>query len=391
MNKEIYIFEAKRSPIGVFLGDFCDMNAHEISSQMIKKMFDELDLNSDSIDEVVIGQIFTAGAGQNPARQASINAGIPTKTPAFSINHVCGSGLKSVLYAYLSVFSENSDLILAGGQENMSLVPHAINLRKSQKMGDGKLTDLMVYDGLTDVFNQYHMGITAENLAEKYQISRKEQDQFAYESILKAKNVQEKFKDEIVPIEVKNHKNKEKIIEKDEMTKLDFDLEKLEKMRPAFRKDGTVTAGNASSINDGAAFVLVGNEKNIQKNNLKPIAKIISFAESGVDPAIMGIGPVMAIQKALQKANWNQDDVDLFEINEAFAVQTLAVIKELQLDPAKVNVNGGAIVLGHPIGASGTRCLVTLLHEMKRQNLKKGLVSLCIGGGMGIAMCVELV
>lgn len=393
MSKEIYIFGAKRSPIGAFLGDFSDMHAHEIGAQVIKNMLKEQNLHPDAIQEVVIGQVLTASAGQNPARQAAIKAGIPVTKPAFSINHVCGSGLKSVVYAYLNIHANQSDLILAGGQENMSLTPHAIHLRREQKMGDAKLIDLMVYDGLTDAFNQYHMGITAENLAEKYGISRAEQDQFAYESISKAKKAQEngKFLDEIASITIKNHKGEEKIIDKDEMTKLNFDLTKLAKMRPAFKKEnGSVTAGNSSSINDGAAFVLAGNEKMIEKCNLQPMAKIVAFAESGVDPAIMGIGPIAAIKKALQKANWRKDEVDLFEINEAFAVQGLAVMHELNLDQSKVNVNGGAIVLGHPIGSSGTRCLVSLLYEMKRQNLKKGLVSLCIGGGMGIAMCVEL-
>lgn len=386
MSKDIYIYAAKRSPIGAFLGNLSDIPSYEISAQVMQGMLQESKLTPNVIQEVVIGQVLTAGVGQNPARQAAIKAGIPVTTPAFLVNHVCGSGIKSIVYAYLSIANEQNELILAGGQENMSLTPHAVHMRKGQKMSDATLIDLMVYDGLTDVFNQYHMGITAENLAEKYNISRAEQDQFAYESIIKAKNAQEnnKFANEIIPI------NQD--INIDEITKLNFNMEKLIKMRSAFKKDGgTVTAGNASSINDGAAFVIVGNDNAGSKHDLTPMAKIVSFAESGVDPAIMGIGPIEAIQKALQKANWHKDAVDLFEINEAFAVQTLAVIQKLDLNPSKINVNGGAIALGHPIGASGARCLVTLLHEMKRQNLTKGLVSLCIGGGMGTAMCVELI
>lgn len=387
MHKEVFIFAAKRSPIGAFLGKFAEIPAHDLGSQVIKNIITATKISPDLIDEVVIGQVLTAGSGQNAARQAAVNAGIPVKTPAFLVNQVCGSGLKSVALAATSIMCGQNRLILAGGQENMSLCPYAMNLRKTTKMGDSEMIDLMIYDGLTDSFSGLHMGITAENIAELFKISREDQDKFALDSIQKAKKNQKRFKNEITSIKLP----KDEIIDEDEITKFKFDIEKLSNMKPAFKKEnGTVTAGNASSINDGAAFVLLGDQDIGMKNNLKPMAKIVSFAESGVQPDIMGMGPIEAIKKALQNAGWHKNEIDLFEINEAFASQSLAVISELHLNNKKINVNGGAIVLGHPIGASGTRCLVTLLYEMKKRQTKKGLVSLCVGGGMGIAMCVEL-
>lgn len=390
MLKEIYIVDAKRTAIGSFNGSLSAIAAHKLGGELIKYLVSSNGINPADISEVIMGQTLTAGQGQNPARQAAINAGLPNSVSAFTVNKVCGSGLKAIALGAQAILAGDAKIVIAGGQENMSLAPHIINMRTSHKFGDVKMIDSMMHDGLSDAFAGYPMGITAENLAKKYDISRKNQDEFAVTSQKKSAAAQNngRFSAEILPITVKKGKE-EFIFDQDEGIRADSSVDLLTKLKPAFDKEGTVTAGNSSTINDGAAAVLLMDKESLNALGLKPIAKIISYASAGVEPSIMGVGPVEAIKKALGKANWEIKDVDLIELNEAFAAQAIAVSKELCLDMDKVNVNGGAIALGHPIGASGARVLVTLLHEMKKRKSKKGLASLCIGGGMGIAICVE--
>jgi acetyl-CoA C-acetyltransferase len=389
-SDDIVIVSAKRTAIGNFLGSLADTPAHKLSEPLIQAILEETGVKGKEISEVIMGQVLTAAQGQNPARQASVNAGIPKEVPAWTVNQVCGSGLRSVMLGWQSIACGNSDIVLAGGHENMSITPHAVSLRKGTKMGPLSMLDMMVWDGLTDAFSTLHMGITAENIAEKFSISRKEQDKFATESQNKAEAAQKagKFKDEIVPVKIKVKKEEVEFAQ-DEFIRAGVVEDALAKLSPAFKKEGTVTAGNASGINDGAALVMLMKRSEAEKRGLKPLATIKSFAHVGVDPAIMGTGPIPASKLALEKAGWKVSDLDLIEANEAFAAQAICVNKEMKWDVSKVNVNGGAIALGHPIGASGTRVLVTLLHEMKRRGAKKGLATLCIGGGMGVAMCVE--
>jgi len=386
----IVITAAKRTPVGTFLGSFANTPAHELGRVAIEAALAQSKLAAEEVSEVILGQVLTAAQGQNPARQASLNAGIPKERPAYGVNQVCGSGLRAVALGYQSLALGDADVIIAGGQESMSLAPHAQTIRQGQKMGDMKLVDTMTYDGLTDVFNQYHMGITAENLAEKYQITREAQDEFAVRSQTNAAAAQEagRFVDEIAPVTVSTRKG-DIVVDKDEHIRPGTTMEVVSKMKPAFKKDGTVTAANASGINDGAVALVLMREEDAAKRGLTPIARIASWASAGVDPSIMGIGPVPATQRALEKAGWSIKDLELAESNEAFAAQSLSVSKELGWDPDIVNVNGGAIAIGHPIGASGARVLTTLLYEMRRRDAKKGLATLCIGGGMGIAICVE--
>lgn len=388
--KQIVIVAAKRTPIGNFSGGFSTMPAHKLGEAVIKSVLESTGVSASEISEVILGQVLTAACGQNPARQASIAAGVPVEVPAWTVNQVCGSGLRSVVLGAQAIEVGDSEIVIAGGQENMSLAPHASFLRAGVKMGDAGLIDTMIKDGLWDIFNDYHMGITAENVAGKYGITRQQQDEFSVLSQNKAEAAQKSgaFDDEIVPVVVANKKG-DITIAVDEFPRSGTTIDVLAKLRPAFSKDGTVTAGNASGINDGAAAVMLMTLESAQKRGLKPLARIVSYAQSGVDPAFMGLGPVMATSKALDKAGWKISDLDLIEANEAFAAQSIAVGKELGWDAAKVNINGGAIALGHPIGASGTRILVTLLYSMQRNNAKKGLATLCIGGGMGIALCVE--
>ena len=389
-KKNIVITSASRTAIGTFRGSLKNMQAHELGSFVAKDVLKKSNLQSDDIDELIMGQVLTGGAGQNPARQAAINIGLPVEKTAYVINQVCGSGLRSVAAGYQAIMSNDSNIVIAGGQESMTNAPHAVNFRGGQKLKESNLVDTMIKDGLWDAFNDYHMGVTAENVAAKWQITRKDQDEFALSSQNKAEKAQKegKFKTEIVPVILKSKKkiNKFKI---DEHPRAGMTMERLTKLKPAFKNNGTVTPGNASGINDGAAAVVLMSEKEANRRNLKVLAKIVSWATCGVDPSLMGSGPIPASKKALEKAGWKISDLDLIESNEAFAAQSLAVIKDLGIPKEKVNVNGGAIALGHPIGASGTRVLVTLLHEMKKRNSKKGLATLCIGGGMGIAMCVE--
>jgi acetyl-CoA C-acetyltransferase len=390
MIKDVYLAFAKRSPIGNLMGSLSSLSSIDLGSLVIKNIIENTKLDAHNINEVIVGQVLTAGMGQNPARQSAIAANIPVSTPAYLINQVCGSGLQAVISGAKSIALGECDIVIAGGQESMSNAMHCAYLRRGNKFGSISLVDSMAYDGLTDVFSNVAMGITAENIAKKYNITRQEQDIFAYQSQQKAAQAQNagKFKDEIVPIQIQN-KKQELIISDDEFIKPQTTVESLEKLKPAFIENGSVTAGNSSGINDGAAFVLLASQKGLVQNNLTPIARVVSFAHYGVDPSLMGTGPIPASNIALQKAGWNINDLDIAECNEAFAAQGICVINELGLDPAKVNVNGGAVALGHPIGASGARVLVTILHEMSRRKLKKGLVTLCIGGGMGIAMCVE--
>lgn len=390
MLKEIYIVDAKRTAIGSFNGSLSAIPAHKLGEELIKYLVSSNGISPADISEVIMGQTLAAGQGQNPARQAAINAGLANSVSAFTVNKVCGSGLKAIALGAQAILAGDAKIVIAGGQENMSLAPHIINMRTSHKFGDVKMIDSMMHDGLSDAFAGYPMGITAENLAKKYDISRKNQDEFAVTSQKKSAAAQNngRFSAEILPITVKKGKE-EVIFDQDEGIRADSSVDLLAKLKPAFDKEGTVTAGNSSTINDGAAAVLLMDKESLNALGLKPIAKIISYASAGVEPSIMGVGPVEAIKKALGKANWEIKDVDLIELNEAFAAQAIAVSKELCLDMDKVNVNGGAIALGHPIGASGARVLVTLLHEMQKRKSKKGLASLCIGGGMGIAICVE--
>ena len=389
-NTNIVITSAFRTAIGSFGGALAHQAASQLGSLVIKRCLEHSEVKSDEVDMVYMGQVLTTGAGQNPARQAAIHAGISKEKTATTINQVCGSGLASVALAYNSIKCEDGTIMIAGGQESMSNSPHYIQVRDGIKMGDGKIKDSMVMDGLWDIYNQYHMGITAENVAEQFNISRKQQDEFAALSQKKTHGaiVANKFKDEIVPVIFKV-KKQETVFEQDEHPKVESTIEKLGTLRPAFKENGSVTAGNASGLNDGAAAVVLMTEETAKKKNLKPLARIVSWAQCGVDPSIMGTGPIPASNLALKKAGWSKDDLDLIETNEAFAAQAIVVNKELGFDLDKVNVNGGAIALGHPIGASGARILVTLIHEMQKRKAKKGLATLCIGGGMGIAMCIE--
>ncbi len=389
-DNDVVITSAFRTAIGSFNGTLSSKTAPELGSTVIKKCVENSELKQEEVDMVYMGQVLTTGVGQNPARQSSILAGLSNDTTNTTINQVCGSGLASVALAHNSIKSGDGKVILAGGQESMSNSPHYINIRKGIKMGDGNMKDSMIIDGLWDVYNQYHMGITAENVAEKYQITREEQDSFAAASQRKtAEAIKEnKFVNEIVPVKVKVRKE-EVEFKQDEYPKSDSTVEKLAKLRPAFKKDGTVTAGNASGVNDGAASLCLMTGEMAKKKDVEPLAKIVSWAQCGVDPSIMGTGPIPASKLALKKAGWGEDELDLIEANEAFAAQAMAVNKEMGWTVDKVNVNGGSIALGHPVGASGARVLVTLIHEMKKRNSHKGLVTLCIGGGMGIAMCIE--
>ena len=387
---DIVIASAARTPVGSFNGGLSALPAHDLGSVVITEALTRAGLAPGEVSEVILGQILTAGAGQNPARQAAINAGVPVEVPAWGVNQLCGSGLRSVALGWQAIQNQDSAIVVAGGQESMSQAPHVMHLRGGVKMGDAQMIDSMIRDGLWDAFNGYHMGNTAENVAERFQITRQQQDEFAVASQQKASAAQKagRFKDEIVPVTVKSRRG-ETVVTKDEHIRHDATLEGMQKLRPAFAKDGTVTAGNASGLNDGAAAVVLMTAKEAKKRGLKPLARIASWATVGVDPKVMGSGPIPASRKALEKAGWSPKDLDLIEANEAFAAQALAVNKDVGWDTGKVNVNGGAIAIGHPIGASGARVLVTLLHEMQKRDAKKGLATLCIGGGMGIAMCVE--
>ena len=389
-DKNVVITTAARTAIGTFRGSLKKKQAHELGSMVIDQVIKTSNLNPKDIDEVIMGQVLTGGVGQNPARQAAISSGLPVEKTAYTINQVCGSGLRSIAIGYQSIISKDSKIVIAGGQESMTNSLHAINIRNKEKLVEKNLVDTMIKDGLWDAFNNYHMGVTAENVASKWKISRKDQDEFALSSQNKAEKAQKdgKFKNEIIPI-ILNSKNENNKFEIDEHPRKGMLLERLSKLKPSFKNNGTVTPGNSSGINDGAAAVVLMSQNEAKKRDLKPLAKIVSWATCGVEPSLMGSGPIPASKEALKKASWNVNDLDLIESNEAFAAQSLAVIKDLKLPKEKVNVNGGAIALGHPIGASGARILVTLLHEMDKRNLKKGLATLCIGGGMGIAMCVE--
>jgi len=386
--KEVVIVCAVRTPIGAYMGSLKHFKADQLGSIVIKEILKRSGFSKDEIDEIIMGQVLTAGTGQNPARQAAVNAGIPFSKPAHIINQVCGSGLRAVISGYQSIKLGESINIISGGQENMSLAPHAIFYRDGKKVSEEKLFDTMINDGLIDAFYDYHMGVTAENVAKKFGITRKDQDEFALNSQKKteAATSKNKFDDELVKINQDGN-----ILEKDEHPRTGLDLADLKKLKTVFKENGTVTPGNSSGINDGAAALLLTTLEEAEKKSIKPLAKIVSWASVGIDPALMGLGPIEAVRESIKKAKWNIDEIDLFEINEAFAAQSIAVIRELGIDKNKVNVNGGAIALGHPIGASGARILVTLIHEMKRQNKDKGCATLCIGGGMGIALCVERV
>ena len=386
----VVITSASRTAIGSLGKTLKNTRADDLGSSVISKVIKDSKLSNVDIDEIIMGQVLTAGAGQNPARQAAIKSGIPKEKPAYIVNQVCGSGIRSIVSGCESILSGSSKIIIAGGQENMSLAPHVINLRNGKNLGDTELIDSMIKDGLWDAFHGYHMGVTAENVAEKFQITRDEQDKFALKSQEKALKAQKKgsFNEEITNYKIKSKKN-EIIFDTDEHPREGINLNALSRLRPVFKKDGTVTAGNASGINDGAAAVTMMTSEEAKKKGIKKLVSIKSWASCGVDPALMGTGPIPSSKKALDLAGWSIKDVDLFEINEAFAAQSLAVLKTLSIPEEKVNVNGGAIALGHPIGASGTRILVTLIHEMIKRNVKKGLATLCIGGGMGIAMCIE--
>ena len=390
MNKKIYIVDASRTAVGSLGKSLKNSSAVDLGSCVIASSIKRSQIKNTEVDEIIMGQVLTGALGQNPARQASINAGLPKETPAYIVNQVCGSGLRSVASAYQSILVGDSNIVIAGGQENMSLAPHAVFMRDNKKPGDVKLIDTMIKDGLWDSFHNYHMGITAENVAEKFQITRTEQDKFAVKSQEKAIKAQKKkrFDDEIVDFEIKTKKNAF-TFNQDEHPREGIDLNTLSRLKPVFKNNGTVTAGNSSGINDGAAVVTLMSHSETEKRQVKKLASIKSWASCGVDPALMGTGPIPSSKKALDLAGWDIKDVDLFEINEAFAAQSLAVLKTLSIPEEKVNVNGGAIALGHPIGASGTRILVTLIHEMIKRDVKKGLATLCIGGGMGIAMCIE--
>lgn len=392
MGENVVIVAAARTAVGNFNGSLAGISAADLGATVIRDLLKRANLQPDQVDEVILGQVLTAGVGQNPARQAVIKAGLPDTTPAMTINKVCGSGLKAVHLAAQAIKCGDAEVIIAGGQENMSSAPHALpNSRNGQRMGDWQMTDTMIKDGLWCAFNDYHMGITAENVADRYSISRDEQDAFA----LRSQNLAEKaqtegrFADEIVPVEIPQRKGDPIVFKDDEFIRKGATIEGIQKVRPAFKKEGTVTAANASGINDGAAAVLVMSENKARELGLAPLATIKSYASAGVDPAVMGTGPIPSTQKCLEKAGWTIEDLDLVEANEAFAAQALGVARELKWADEKVNVNGGAIAIGHPIGASGCRVLVTLLHEMQRRDAKKGLATLCIGGGLGVALAVE--
>ena len=387
---EVFITSAVRTAVGSFNGSLANMPAHDLGKIVIKEAIAKSNVEASEVEEVILGQVLTAATGQNPARQAAINAGLNKETPAWLVNQVCGSGLRSVALAYQAIMNNDANIIVAGGQESMSQSPHCSHLRNGTKMGDNQMVDSMIKDGLWDAFNGYHMGTTAENVAQQWQITRDQQDEFAVESQKRASKAKSDgiFKDEIVGVEIKSRKETV-VFDNDEYIKDNVQLEKIATLRPAFSKEGTVTAANASGINDGAAAMTVMSGDEVKKKNIEPIARIVSWASAGVDPSIMGTGPIPASRKALEKAGWNVGDLDLIESNEAFAAQSCAVNKEMGWDTSKVNVNGGAIAIGHPIGASGARILVTLLNQMKRQDAKKGLATLCIGGGMGVALCVE--
>ncbi|MEM9441018.1 MAG: acetyl-CoA C-acetyltransferase [Pseudomonadota bacterium] len=386
---DIVIASAARTPIGSFNGGLSTLPAHDLGKIAIEAALDRSGVQPTEVSEVIMGQILSAGQGQNPARQASMNAGVPMEVPAWGVNQLCGSGLRTVALGYQAIKNGDSKIVVAGGQESMSQAPHCSYLRSGVKMGGSELVDTMLKDGLMDAFNGYHMGNTAENVAEKWQITRDEQDAFAVSSQNKAEEAIKagRFKDEIVPVTVKSRRE-EKLVDTDEFPRFGATLEGMAKLRPAFAKDGTVTAGNASGINDGAAAVVLMTSDEASKRGIVPLARVVSWAQAGVDPAIMGSGPIPASRRALELAGWTVDDLDLIEANEAFAAQACAVNKDLGWNTDNVNVNGGAIALGHPVGASGTRVFVTLLHEMMKRDAKKGLATLCIGGGMGIALCV---
>ena len=390
IKNDVVITSALRTAIGAMGGTLKNVPGHELGSCVIKETLKKSGINVNDIDEVIMGQVLTAAAGQNPARQAAIMSGIPKEKPAYIVNQVCGSGLRSVASGLQSILSGNSKILIAGGQESMSTSPHAVNIRNGKKIGDTDLVDTMIKDGLWDAFNGYHMGVTAENVATKFQITRSDQDKFAFNSQTKASKAQSenRFKDEIVDFKLKSKKN-EIVFNRDEHPRKETSMETLERLKPVFQKEGTVTAGNASGINDGAAAVLLMSSKESERWGIKRVATIKSWASCGVDPSLMGTGPIPSSKKALELAGWSAKDLDLVESNEAFAAQSIAVIKTLSIPEEKVNVNGGAIALGHPIGASGTRILVTLIHEMVKRDAHKGLATLCIGGGMGIAMCIE--
>ncbi|MEM0935635.1 MAG: acetyl-CoA C-acetyltransferase [Pseudomonadota bacterium] len=386
----VVIASAGRTAVGSFLGSFANTPAHDLGAAVLEAVVERAGVDKDEVSETILGQVLTAAQGQNPARQAHINAGLPQESAAWGINQVCGSGLRAVALGAQHIQLGDAEIVAAGGQENMSMSPHAAPLRQGQKMGDMSYIDTMIRDGLWDAFNGYHMGQTAENVAEKWQISREQQDEFALASQNKAEAAQKagKFDDEVVSFTIKTRKG-DIVVDKDEYIRHGATIEGMQKLRPAFAKDGSVTAANASGLNDGAAGVLLMSAEAAEKRGIKPMARIASYATAGLDPAIMGVGPIYASRKALEKAGWKVDDLDLVEANEAFAAQACAVNKDMGWDPEIVNVNGGAIAIGHPIGASGARVLNTLLFEMKRRDAKKGLATLCIGGGMGVAMCVE--
>tara|TARA_B100000700_G_scaffold200032_1_gene219971 strand:- start:2081 stop:3268 length:1188 start_codon:yes stop_codon:yes gene_type:complete len=387
---DVVITTALRTPIGTYKGSLKGLDAHKLGALVIKEVLLNSKLKGDDIDEVIMGHVLTSGCGQNPARQASIEAGVPVSKSSHIINQVCGSGLRSIVSAYQSICLKENKIIIAGGQENMSKAPHAIFYRDEKKLSENKLIDTMLNDGLIDSFNNYHMGMTAENIASKYKISRDEQDLFALNSQEKTQKAfkEKKFQNELIKIKIVE--NQKKILfEKDEHPRGDIKLEDLKKLKTVFKENGTVTAGNSSGINDGAAATILMSREESELRSIKPLAKIVSWATCGVEPSLMGLGPIPAVKIALKKAGWEIDDIDLFEINEAFAAQSIAVIRELKIPKENVNVNGGAIALGHPIGMSGTRIVVTLIHELIRQNKSKGCATLCIGGGMGIAICIE--
>ena len=384
--KEVVIVSAVRTPIGTYKGSLKKMRSNQLGSIVIKEVLKKSKFDNHEVDEVIMGQVLTAGEGQNPARQAAVNAGIPISKPAYIVNQVCGSGLRAVISGFQSIKLGESKNVISGGQENMSIAPHSIFFRDKENITKNDLSDTMINDGLIDAFNHYHMGVTAENISKKFDISRAEQDQYAFNSQKKTELaiINNKFEDEIIKINLENS-----ILKRDEHPRMGLKISDLEKLKTVFKDNGTVTPGNSSGINDGAAALFLTSREEAEKKSIEPLAKIVSWASVGVDPSLMGLGPIEAVREATKKANWNLNEIDLFEVNEAFAAQSIAVIRELGIDQKKVNVNGGAIALGHPIGASGARILVTLIHELKRQKKNKGCATLCIGGGMGIALCIE--
>jgi acetyl-CoA C-acetyltransferase len=385
-KKEVVIVSGVRTPIGSYKGSLKDIKADQLGSIVIKEVLKKSQFNAGEIDEIIMGQVLTAGSGQNPARQAAINAGIPNSKPSYIVNQLCGSGLRAVISGYQSIRLGDAKNVISGGQENMSKAPHSIFYRNEKKISEAKLVDTMINDGLMDAFNNYHMGVTAENVAKKFNISKQEQDEFAINSQKKTQSaiINNRFDEELIKINLDGT-----ILDKDEYPKANLKLVDLDKLKTVFKESGTVTSGNSSGINDGAAALLLTTLEEAKKKSIEPLVKIVSWASVGVDPSLMGLGPIGAVRKAVKKAKWNLDEVDLFEINEAFASQSIAVIRELNIDQNKVNVNGGSIALGHPIGASGARILVSLIYEMKKQNKNKGCATLCIGGGMGIALCIQ--